>query len=251
MERLSELLFELSNYDRLEILFALQKEEMKLTQISKSLDLTAQETSRHLSRLSDSLLVDKKPNSDYYLTEYCRQILELLPSLHFLLKNRGYFINHSLQHLPRGFASRIGEISDCEFVDNAIKLFQIVDSLIIESKEFVWILADQALSSTLPLLIEALERGIEFRTILPKNLGPPRLPSETIPDFSKFRVDRMQNRHLDVVDIVVIVSEQKGVIAFPTLEGKMDYIGYFTEDQRGIDWCKDLFLHEWDRGIAI
>ncbi|MFW9919348.1 MAG: ArsR family transcriptional regulator [Candidatus Thorarchaeota archaeon] len=251
MERLAELLFELSNYDRLEILFALQKEDMKLTQISKSLALTPQETSRHLARLSESRLIDKRANGDYFPTEYCTQILNLLPSFKLLLAKREYFIHHSLQRLPRGFASRIGDLVEGRLIDNAILLFQMVDTLIVESKEFVWILADQALSSTLPLLMDALERGIEFRSILPKSLGPPLLPPEVIPDFSRFRENSMLNRHLDTVNSIVIVSENKGVISFPTLDGKMDYTGFIVDDEIGIGWCRDLFLHDWERAVPI
>ena len=224
---------------------------MKLTQISKQLDLTAQETSRHLTRLSNSQLLDKRANGDYFLTEYCKQMLGLLPGFEFLLLNRDYFITHSIQPLPRRFSNRIGELRKGELIDNAIALFQHVDSLIINSKEFVWILADQALSSTLPLLIDALKRGIEFRTILPKSLGPPLLPPDAIPDFSEFRENSMLNRHVDSVENVIILSENRAVAVFPTLDGKMDYMGFIIGDDVGISWCKDLFMYEWERAIPI
>lgn len=251
MERLAELLFELSNYDRLEILYALVQNEMKLTQISKTLDLTAQETSRHLTRLSTSNLVDKRASGDYYPTELCKQILELLPGFTFLFSNREYFLEHSLRTLPRSFTHRIGELAESELFSNAIKLFQMVDSLIIEANEFVWILADQALSSTFPLLIDALERGVEFRTILPTQLGPPLLPPEALPDFSKFMTTSMRIKHLEVVELVVILSERRGIVTFPTLDGRMDYCGFVVHDDEGIGWCKDLFLQAWETATDI
>lgn len=251
MEGLTELLFELSNQDRLRMLQQLEKSPMKLTQISTALELTAQETSRHLTRLSKAMLIEKQSDGDYTVTEYATQILQILPGLMFLLTNREYFMSHTLTHLPTGFAARIGELSNSERVDNAILLFQMVDRLIAEAEEYIWILSDQTLSSTLPLLKEALERGVHFRTVMPKDLGPPQLPPDSIPDFSIYRDGRMENKHLDSVTAVVIVSEKSAVVSFPTMATGMDYLGFITADERGVRWARDLFLQEWNIAVSI
>jgi predicted transcriptional regulator len=251
MEGLTELMFELSNQDRLQILQQLETKPMKLTQISAALELTAQETSRHLTRLSKAMLIEKQPDGDYLVTEYGTQILHILPSLTFLLANRDYFMSHTLAHLPTGFAARIGELSNSERIDNAILLFQMVDGLVAEAEEHIWILSDQALSSTLPLLKEALERGIHFRTIMPKDMGPPLLPPDSIPDFSIYRDGRMENKHLDSVDIVVIVSEKRAVVSFPTPNAGMDYLGFVVTDGGGVGWVRDLFLYDWNIAVSI
>jgi DNA-binding transcriptional ArsR family regulator len=59
MEDLCNLLFEVSNEDRLRILLQLDKEALNATNLSKELDLTIQESSRHLSRLSRVKLIQK------------------------------------------------------------------------------------------------------------------------------------------------------------------------------------------------
>ena len=51
MERLCDLLFELSNEDRLNMLHLLETEDMRLSHISKRLDFTVQETSRRARAL--------------------------------------------------------------------------------------------------------------------------------------------------------------------------------------------------------
>jgi DNA-binding transcriptional ArsR family regulator len=51
LENLCDLLFEVSNEDRLSILKKLLQEEMNISRISRVLSLSAQETSRHITRL--------------------------------------------------------------------------------------------------------------------------------------------------------------------------------------------------------
>jgi predicted transcriptional regulator len=68
MEKFCNLLFELSHEDRLRIFFKLQKNIMKLTHLSEKPYLKVQETSRHLSRLSDAKLISKDVEGFYHLT---------------------------------------------------------------------------------------------------------------------------------------------------------------------------------------
>ncbi|UCE10474.1 MAG: ArsR family transcriptional regulator [Candidatus Thorarchaeota archaeon] len=251
MERLSELLFELSNEDRLRILTELEESPAKLTHISQKLDLTVQETSRHLARMTKAGLIGKTSKGQYQSTSYGTQIIELLPSFEFLSSNREYFTGHSVSGLPRRFIGRLGELAQSIFADNAVVLFQQVDSLVSQAEKFVWIQSDQALASTLPLMVGAMERGATIRTLLPPDLGPPNIPGEMIPDFSSYRSGQMENRHLESIDVLTILSEKSAVVAFPNLEGRMDYLGFSINDEMGLDWCKDLFLHFWEQGVPI
>jgi len=65
MEALCDLLFELSNDDRLSILFELQKEPSKISNLSKVLDFTPQATTRNVTRLVEIGLVRRNESSDY------------------------------------------------------------------------------------------------------------------------------------------------------------------------------------------
>ena len=59
-EKLCNTLFEISNKDRYDIVKSLIKKESNLTQISNLLGLKLSESRRHLSRLSEVGLVQKK-----------------------------------------------------------------------------------------------------------------------------------------------------------------------------------------------
>jgi predicted transcriptional regulator len=251
MEDLSKLLFELSNEDRLRILEVLREDPKKLTAIASSLELTVQETSRHLSRMAKSMLIQKGSDGAYFVTEYGNRILEVLPSFTFLIKNQDYFMTHTFGNLPQQFISRLGDLANAELADNAIVLFQHVDSLISKADEYVWILADQALSSTFPLLVERLEAGVEVRVTLPSDIGVPKIPEDKLPDFSKYIGKLMEPRHLDNVSYVVILSESKAILALPELNGQPDYLGFRVEDKSGHQWCHDVFLYFWEKAFPV
>jgi predicted transcriptional regulator len=70
METLCDLLFELSNDNRLSILFELQKDPSKISNLSKTLDFTPQATTRNMTRLVEIGLVRRNESSDYVLTPY-------------------------------------------------------------------------------------------------------------------------------------------------------------------------------------
>ncbi|MFX1560910.1 MAG: helix-turn-helix domain-containing protein [Promethearchaeota archaeon] len=251
MEDLSKLLFELSNEDRLRILKVLGVGPQKLTALASTLDLTVQETSRHLSRMTKSKLIQKGSDGAYSVTEYGTRLQEVLPSFSFLIQNRDYFMTHTFGDLPQQFISRLGDLVNAEYTDNAVVLFQHVDSLISTANEYVWILADQALSSTFPLLMESMERGVEFRVALPSDIGVPEIPKDKLPDFSKFRNTLMEPRHLDNVSHVVILSESESILALPDLNGRPDYLGFKIEDKIGHLWCHDVFLDFWEKAYPV
>lgn len=251
MEELSKLLFELSNEDRLRILKALVDNQEKLTTLASTLNLTVQETSRHLARMSKAKLIQKGSDGAYSITPYGSQLQEILPSLSYLIRNQDYFMTHTLSKLPRKFISRVGDLIKADFTDNAIVLFQQVDSLISRANEYVWILSDQALSSTFPLLMESMERGVEFRVVLPADIGVPEIPEEKLPDFGKFRGKLMEPRHLKTVDHVVILSETEAILVLPDLDNHLDYTGFRLQDRDGHTWCHDLFMHFWKEATPV
>ena len=251
MEELSKLLFELSNEDRLRILEVLNESSTKLTPISNKLDLTVQETSRHVARMTKSGLIQKGSDGGFSITPYGQQLYGLLPSFSFLIENQEYFMTHTFSGLPRRFINRIGELVESDLTDNAIVLFQYVDGLIAQAEEYIWIMSDQALSSTFPLLEESLGRGVELKVLLPSSIGVPNLPEEMLPDFSKFRGTLLEPKHLESVTHVVILSEKEAILALPDLENHLDYLGFRISDRIGHQWCYDLFLEFWNQGQPV
>jgi predicted transcriptional regulator len=64
-EPIERLYFELASESRLSILQEISKQDGKMREIARKLELTTTETFRQLQRLNDALLVQKKPEGTY------------------------------------------------------------------------------------------------------------------------------------------------------------------------------------------
>ena len=247
METLSALMFELANVDRLEILHELEKKSMKLTSISKKLDLTMQETSRHLQRLCDAYLTEKRADGAYHITRYGKNVLSLLPGLEFLVENREYFVSHRIDHLPREFIVRIGALQGSQLLDNPVLAFQKVNTIIEDAKEEVSFVSDQVPTGTIPLFESAVKRGLTMRTLMPESMGRPDLPESYLPHYDEADMKHMLLGRSESIAFVGVISEKAAVIGFPTIEGKMDYMAFYTKNDVGHRWCNDLFMYYWSQ----
>lgn len=245
METLSALLFELANIDRLNILFELRANAKKLTNISKKLELTVQETSRHLQRLCDAHLLTKQPNGAYHITAFGENVLELLPGLEFLTKHREYFVTHNINHLPNEFLSRIGDLQDSKLLDSPVLAFQWVNTIIEGAKTHLYFIADQVPSGSIPLIEAAVKRGVTTYFLMPEDIVRPPLPVSYTPHYDTDDRLRMSIGRTKSVEFVGVVSESAAVVGFPTIDGTMDYLAFYSESEDAVHWCRALFMHFW------
>ncbi|MEE8354960.1 MAG: winged helix-turn-helix domain-containing protein [Candidatus Bathyarchaeia archaeon] len=70
VERLCDLLFEVFNEVRLTLLQHMEAGPSNISRLSKELDISNQECSRHVSRLVDAELAERDGEGHYGLTEY-------------------------------------------------------------------------------------------------------------------------------------------------------------------------------------
>ena len=250
----SSLLFELASVDRLDILLLLKKTPMKLSHISNKLNFTVQETSRNIARLSEAEIIAKDVDGAFHLTPYGEEALNLLTGYRFLFDNRKYFATHTLRELPQEFRGSIGMLEGSEFVGDVMVTFHNVERMIANAREHVWILTNQILASTIPYLMQAVERGTEFKLLMPKDYLPSKSIREIIlnPAFEKAaRTKKLQIRYLDKIDAFLCVSEKEAAaIAFPNPEGKLDYTGFNSKNISATEWAKALFTHYWDKATT-
>ena len=254
LEKWSNLLFELSSDDRLDILLLLKKSPLKLSHISGKLDFTVQETSRNVTRLSDARLIRKDSDGAFHLTPYGEEALNLLLGFKFLFKNREYFMAHSLSEFPQQFRAGLGILDSFEFVGNVMVAFRNVEKMIARAEKFVWILTNQVLASTIPYLLKEIERGGEFRLLMPKEYMPSNDIRDLVtnPIFAKASRNRkLESRFLDRCDVFLCLSEKEvAVLGFPNLESRFDYFGFKSEDEVAVEWSKMLYTFYWNKGVT-
>lgn len=255
MEKLCNLLFELSNEDRLLILLQLKQKRAKIAHISKKLNFTVQETSRNISRLAQANLVKRGCDGSFQLTAYGENTLNLLPGFDFLSKHVNYFTSHTLSNLPHEFFCRIGDLVNCNYVDDVMITFYEAEKMMDEAKKFLWLMSDQHLVSAIPHMKKALENGAKLRVLVPKDLPFPAgyFEQECVKEYRLVekkakREGQIEEQWINRIDTAIGVSDNtRGRVFFPTLENNFDYKGFTVVDSLSHKFCMNLFEYYWSK----
>jgi len=238
---ITKLFLELASHDRINILKILDKEKKRLTSIAEEIDETVQETYRNLIRLIRAKLIDKDKEGYYTLTPFGRYILMILPTIEFLCENREYLLTHDLSKIPKQFIHRISALKNSKRAPDTLTALQYIELLIRESKEYIWTITEQILASKNQEIIQKTKEVL-FKIILPDNFKPP--PGITI----NFKMNRnIDIRYIQSIDVALILNERRACLAFPWINGEIDYKGFLIEDKDGYEWCKDLFQYYWKK----
>ncbi len=239
---IDKLFFELASESRLNILRELQKENLKMQEIARRLDVTATEAFRQLERLSGALLVHKQPDGTFTLAEYGKLVLQLSSSLEFVSKYKDYFSNHGLTQLPIQFVNRLGELSHAELVMDTVESLNYGARTFMEAEEYGWGIAEGTVPENMtPKIDEVLRRGVKMRFLIPES----RLAAMGNPAEAPKSVEA---RGLADIPAVVVLNEKSAGVCFRQIGGRIDYAGFFGNDPAFHIWVKDLFLYYWEQG---
>jgi predicted transcriptional regulator len=217
-----------------------------MTGLSNLLNLRAQETSRHLSRLEEAKLIIKNPDSTFSITHFGELVLEKHKDLDFLLSYRDYFNTHSLKDVPDRLISNLGVLRNAEFIDDVMIVMQNMKRIIDESEEYLWRITDQWMLIILDNFVAATERGVEYRQLYPTDIKLPPNAKSTVKMREARRAGLFKTHTHENIQVYMILSEKEvGILSFPTIDGSFDYKGFATADYHVHDWCKELFMHYW------
>lgn len=248
MENLCDLFFEFSNEDRLRILHRLKDASLTVTSLSRDLGLTTQETSRHLSRLGETGLTTKDPEGQHHLTPYGLLSLNQLRGFRFTCTHREYFKTHDVTRLPQEYLARIGELERSAYVDDIMVVFHRIEQVFKDAEEYVWRMTDRYILTAIPVMEDALQRGVEFRLLEPIDIViPPEFDNGPILREA-LRSRQFRNNVIDQVNVFLAISEKEVAgICFPGADGRIDYRGFASEDPGVHRWATDLYEYYWER----
>ena len=242
VEDLAELLFEFASADRLKIISEIETEPMKLSEVARKLSITATEASRQLGRLTDARLIEKNPEGAYRLTSFGRTTLSLVPSFDFMYEERNYLLSHDMASLPPGYLQRIGELAQRNRIDGIDDLIGYEVRVVEEAEEYLWYMVDQLFGHSVRRDWSEFSGKVLLRTLIPKSLSPDA--------FGPLRTkigDRFEVGVVDEVKVALVMNEKLAAVAFPTLDGRIDYGRGFTGDSpRFHKWCFDLYTSYWN-----
>lgn len=256
MEDLCDLLFELSNDDRLSIMFELQKEPMKLSNVSKVLDLTPQATSRNLTRLVEMGLTRRNEISDYVLTPYGASSLKQLESFLFLTENKEYMSTHWTDKLPSEFQARLGDLRNCERIDDPLDMISNQERVFGDTEAWYKYMTPVRVAShnSLQFAIDQLEKGTKIRGLEQLEYEPsakslaltPKKDLRTMQDH--WVKGNLEYRYLDEINLKIYMSEKEvALLSLPKIDGEVDMFGFTSSDPKFHRWCSDLFDFYWAR----
>jgi predicted transcriptional regulator len=237
---IERLFFEFASESRLSILRELDLKNWKMNDIARKLDLTPTEAFRQLQRLCEALLVQKRPEGTYGITEYGKLMLQLSSSMKFVFKYKDYFSAHDVWRLPQQFVNRIGELSQTNLIMNTMDSMKTMERMFGEAEQYAWGLREvSGMSAMAPIFNDQQRKGVKFRDLFPES---------ELPAYSKQR--NVEGRGLPPSDIpaLILFTDKEAAICFRFIGGRMDYAGFVGKDPTFLNWVKDLFLYYWDKG---
>ncbi len=234
-----KLMFELSHPERLKILQILRKKPMRLSHLSKELDVTTAEVSRHLDRLGKARLIDRDSNSNYNLTPFALIILSEVSNFDFILKNIDFFMTHDLSTFP-GYLLWFNSAAEGEIVQGTLEISTRIKEFSIEAKEYIHVISDQVMRGLIELDCKQNDKGVKLKKIYPKDADIPR-------EYKKRLDDNFEIRTLDEIPVAVKITDKNAGMVNLNLEGKMDFsIGLIGEKESFRRWITAIFDYYWD-----
>ena len=240
-EGVEKLFFELASESRLSILRELRKENLKMQEIARRLDVTATEAFRQLERLSVALLVQRQPDGTFAISQYGKLVLQLASSLEFISKHKEYFSTHDVMRLPSQFVNRLGELSQAKLGLDTVENLNKSERAFMEAEEYSWGIAEGTIPENMvPIMDERMKRGVKMRFLIPEK----RLTAS----FSSTTVKNVEGRGLSDLPAIVVLTEKVAGVCLHQIGGRVDYAGFFGADPTFHNWVRDLFLYYWEKG---
>jgi len=253
-----DLMFEVSNEERVRILRVIEKNRNSFSGIARELDITTQEVSRHFNRLMEAGLTTRDRDGYPSLTPFGSILLRQLEATRFTSDHRDYFVSHRGDWLPDMFLSRLGELSGLKFRDDVMVTISDIIRILQEADEYMFDINIPYVAAAFPHIRDAYDRGIPGKFLHGADLRIPEEMQEAREDSFNdefvreiFRKGVYEERYLET-DVMLYMNEKEvAILCFPTLNNQYDFAGFTGDDPLAHGWCRDLFHHLWEKGRPI
>lgn len=227
---------------RIKILKALSTEPKGVTEISKELQISRPEISRHLGTLRSLNLVTREESINY-LSDFGNLILSILAPLDFILEFENYFMEHPLINFPTSFLYGLKELQGCELIQGSGFLFQ-------KQIELGPITSDRLklmVNSPIPNV-----SGVQFadgQLIVRQNANMKVLSHENLSkDLKRYEI----RQYSEINYIIFIIGDKYGFFHFPTKDGIPDVNScLFVNNERGIKYLLALWDYYWNNSTPL
>lgn len=256
MKTKNHILRGLSNNSRLTMLSMINENDMKISEISKKMKMTIPGVQKHLNKLLESSLIEKKPGGFFSLSQYGRIMKDEILFFEFLEENKDFLRDHSLMYIPSKFRSRIGELKKFETITDIVLAQERWKKVMKESKKFV---KQCCTHISLDLYSNGVtsfrENGSKMQFILSENAFIPKGWKKSIKDHDEIKLTqhgKLEKKMIKDLNIMIWVSENEAAMYLPYLDGTMD-LNYMlvSKDEHFREWCMDYFDYLWSKSHSF
>ena len=243
---------EVASEQRLNILILLDQQTINISGIAKKLGATVPEVHRNFTRMTKAELIVKDSEGNYQLTSLGKTILEQIPSIVFVSKNKKYFKNHDLEILQTKFIHRIGSLSDSEIINGYVKVSEKWKEIYKNAEKYIFnILVEVSYASE---LMEIIEKKLNKKVVINSIFSDSAIvTNERKSSISKINVNKFIENETLVrkmkkgIKISLILNEKEAGISFPTKENEVDLSKMiYGSNNKFHEWCYDYFKDIWE-----
>ncbi|MGC8496668.1 MAG: hypothetical protein ACP5NL_01515 [Thermoplasmata archaeon] len=242
---LSELLFELSNEQRLKILSILSCHNQNLKDFSKNMTIPKPEIYRNLKRLISAGIIYKDNKNEYALTSSGKIIMAQLQNFLFLERYSNILENHDLNFIPVQFQASIGELKDIKIVEGTIEGFNLTVERFGKTHTYEHIMTKEIFTSFIDPIKRMIDQGVEIKLLIQKNAKKEFF--DVLESIGYKRNVKIRARFVDTVEMAILVDENSGEFNIPFSNGEIDYSNtFYAGKENEINWVNNLFRYYWD-----
>jgi predicted transcriptional regulator len=256
-ENTARTFFELGSAQRIAILFKIAEVRCNLAKLSKDLGCTMPEVRRNIIRLTSSGLVERESNGTFFLTTFGKTILEQIPTLDFLSRNKDYFSDHTFSPLPLKFIRRIGSLSNSKLISGLVSIDERLKDIYNRSQEYVYAMIPEVpidlIESIVARLKKVENKDFRFSYILPTHAIVPKSRTELLEALGfgeLLRKGTVERKMVNSLLIGVVLNDKQACVMFPRIQ-RNDKIEidmnsmFYGEDPDFHEWCLDYYRYIW------
>ncbi len=254
---INQILFELSNEERLRVFKALFNEKKKHGDLEQELNLPGSEISRHLKRLNDSHLIRKSLNHQYSITNLGMIFYQILDIFEVSIKLREFFNTHSIAMIPLELIMQLGNLKTIEIGMKTIQNLELWGDLIKNAEKVIYITMDQVQNSIIPVFEKKIQdKSMDIRILVDnsmlkssQNSGNESLnQKEQLEFFKKADLLKSVKIYDKTLEFSLLITD-KGAMLFLDKEGEIDYNQCLLDNNESfIEWTTEFFEQYWKKG---
>lgn len=257
-ENTARTFFELGSAQRITILFKIAEVRCNLAKLSKDLGYTMPEVRRNIIRLTSSGLIERESKGTFFLTTFGKTILEQIPTIDFLSRNKDYFSDHTFSPLPLKFIRRIGSLSNSKLISGLVSIDEGLKDIYNRSQEYVYAMIPEVpidlIESIVARLRKVENKGFRFSYILPIHAIVPRRRREMLETLGfneLLKKGIVERKMVNSLLIGVVLNDEQACVMFPRIQRNdkieidMHSMFYGDDDPDFHEWCLDYYRYIW------